>query len=214
MDHQTTSAGGKLGALEQLSALILPVRKRLLDELLAGYESATKQKKLLTQVGELTLMRAELEGHGRALQLADLACEYGKSDTVPDNWAEWHSDEPYDAHKEIITALEWAPGRGAGLSPALLTFFEQLPGEQSKDFADGMNHAMLIAPILSLLPENDYGAGLDEVTPKEIGDHAHAIVRDLLEKTMFLSGYNQEVARALTLAKQGGDFEEISQLVY
>lgn len=214
MDNSLKGAGGKLGALAELRDLIQPVRKQVLDSLLIGGQSGVKRKRLLARVGELTLFRAEIDAHGRALQLADLACHHGKAGTEPGNWATYSTGEPYDAHQEILIALECAPGQGKGLSPALMSFFEQLPRERSADFAEGMNQAVAAAPILSLLPDNDYGAGLGEVTSDEIGGHAHDIARDLLEKTMFLESYNQDLAGALALAKEGGNFDEINQLIF
>lgn len=204
---------GKLGALAELRDLILPVRQQVLVALLADNESAATRKKLLVRVGELTLFRAELDAHCRALLLAELACQHGREGTIPDKWAEYSGDEVYDAHREVITALEWGPGRGDGLSPALLNFFDELPRERSDDFSEGLNAAITAFPIPSVSPENDYGAGPKELTPEEIGDHAHAIARDLLEKTMFLGSYNPEMAQALALAKAGGDFEQINQLI-
>lgn len=213
MENQFINTGGKTGALAELSILVLPVRQRVLDTLLLGGHSAAKKQRLLARVGELTLWRAELDAHCRVLALADVACQHGQDGTIPDNWEQWGGGEAYDAHQEIVDALEWAPGRGEGLSQELLAFFDELPRTSSDTFADGMSQAVAIAPILSLSPENDYGAGLGEVTEREIGDHAHNIARDLLEKTMFLASYNEEVGHALALAKAGGDLAQIQQLI-
>lgn len=205
--------GGKVLALAKISELIVPVRQQVLSDLLADCESGAARKKLLVRVGELTLFQAELESHGRALLLADVACQHGQERTVPDNWDQWSEGEAYDAHHEVVMALEWAPGRGEGLSPALLDFFDELPRERSDNFAEGLNAAIAGVRIPSLSPENDYGAGPKELTSEEIGKHAHGLARDLLEKTMFLGSYNQDVAHALALAKARGDFKQINQLI-
>ena len=207
-----SGTGGKMGALEQLCTVVTPLREKALAlrDATGSRARRTEQQKRFDLLSNIL---AELDGHIKALQLADLACHYGSTGAMPDNWPDFSDGMPYNAHEEIVIALEWAPGQGKGLSEQLLTFFAQLPREQSNEFIEGMNRAIETAPILSLLPENDFGAGLSEVTSKEIDGHADVILLDLVEKTGFLSHYNQEFAEALSLAKEGGKFEEINHRI-
>ena len=205
--------GGKIGALAEQRDLILPVRSRMLSDLLAGSETGAARKKLLARVGELTLFRAELDAHCQALFSAAVACEHGIAGTVPDNWEQVGGGEPYDAHQEVAYALKWAPGRERGLSPSLLECLNELPGERSADFAEALSAATASLPIPSFSPENDYGAGPKNIIPEEVGGLAHEMGSDLREKNLFLVAYNQNIAQAYALAKSGGDLKTIHQLI-
>ncbi|MDO7854428.1 hypothetical protein [Hymenobacter convexus] len=213
METPMDYANGKIEALADLRDLLKPECERVFTDLLAEDNSEDERRSLLARLDELTLFRAELNAHSLALFSAEVACQHGLNGTVPANWEQTGGGEPYDAHHAVISVLEWAPGRGQGLSPTLMTFFDELPRARSADFADGMSAAMAAFPIPSLAPENDYGAGPREVTHKEIDGHADAILLRLIEKTRFLQDYNQDFTDALMLAKTGGNFDKIYKLV-
>jgi hypothetical protein len=196
----------KFQSLAKIHESIGITRAPVLNTLLFSDLTAAKRKRLVIEAGELTLLRAEIDGHKHALQLADLACEHGRAGTIPDRWEEWGGGEAYDPHQEVVDSLEWAPGRGAGMSPALLEYIDQLPQQSSQRFVDMLQQAQNAAPLLPAVTA-------EKITSGDAGQMGHGLYVESLQDTLFASSYADDLAQAMHLAKQKGDFEQISQLI-
>jgi hypothetical protein len=194
----------KLESLEQVHASIEPVRQKRLRELLYSPLEPAQREHLLREVGELSLLQEEVVAHRRALELADIACAQGLAGTVPDRWDEVMGGEVYSAYRELLYALDIAPG--GQLSPALLTYIDQLPSRSSQEYLDRIIESRSPATVWP-------GNPLKDLTDEQVGQQSHKILTEQLEATLFAGSYAADLAQARQLAEARADFGSMRELL-
>lgn len=194
----------KVASLDHLHASIEPLRRDLLHRLLCEAPSPAKRKRWVQEVGELTLLEAEMAQHRHYLAQAALGCAHGKAGTAPADWDKFADGVAYDARQEVLkdlTALQ-----GGTLSPALLRYIDQFPSQSSRSDDELTEH---LRAISVLLPSDPF-AGMTDADARE---HVQERYFENLEATLFATTYADDVAQARQLTVNGGDFSHVRALL-
>lgn len=194
----------KLAALACVHASIEPVRQRRFRQVLYASPAPTQRAHLVQEVGELSLLQEETLLHQRALELAAVACAQGLAGTVPERWDEVMGGEVFSAHRELLYALDIAPG--GQLSPALLAYIDQLPSRTGQAYLDQIAAARSPTTVWP-------GNPLQHYTLEQVGQQYHQLVAAQLEAMLFAGSYAADLAQARALAEANGDLAQIQALL-
>lgn len=89
------------------------------------------------EVAQLRAVWAEVLAHEEYLICAEFTCQLAQEGTVPDYWEEAR-DGVYDPYEAVLAYLSALPG-GGQLSPTLLAYVDELPGQQQASHDEVMD---------------------------------------------------------------------------
>jgi hypothetical protein len=194
----------KTASLDHLHASIEPLRRHLLHRLLSEAPSLAKRKRWVQEVGELTLLEAEMALHRHYLAQAAAGCAHGEAGTTPADWDEFADGVAYDARQEVLKDLTAL--RGGALSPGLLRYIDQLPGQSSRSDDETVEY---VRAVSMLLPSDPFAS----MTDADAREHVQGRYFENLEATPFATTYADDVTHARQLTVDGGDLGHVRALL-